>query len=247
VRRLIVSELEAQFRYIKKVCMNMRFPVQEKTLFLLENRHRLAENTWQMICAELTGQWDTPPSRQELDEFIQALRPVMAVRAQEFTDLVTNAAECAARARKAVTELWHGRFAGPTTVAIADRLESDLRSLFPEDFPAGCRPEELEQYPRYLRAVETMARRAGTAPAKQETKIKQLRQAHEIMHAAQRYLRSEEQEYSEEMKRLRLMCRELMVSVYAPELGAMKGVSMKRIMRKWEEVRHAAEDIRNDA
>jgi hypothetical protein len=242
MRWLIVSALEPQFRYVKKMCRNMRLPVKNSALLFTESRQRLSENTWQMICAELTGTWDTPPQRHELEKFIQELRPVMAAHAQEITELVVSAAECAARARQAVTELRHGRFAGPTTVAIADQLESDLRSLFPEDFPAGCRPEELEQYPRYLRAVETMARRAGAAPAKQEAKIKQLSPAHGIMHAAERYIRSGEQEHAEDMERLRVMCRELMVSVYAPELGAMKGVSMKRIMRMWEEVRHAAED-----
>ena len=233
---LTVSGLEPQFRYIKKMCMNMKLPADQTAALFHIDRQKLSENTWQMICTELTGTWDRPPSKQQLEKFIKELRPVMAGQAENIIELVISAASCAAGALKETAVLVRSRFAGPATLAIAERLEADLRALFPEDFPSHCDASELKHYPRYIRAVEIMAQRAGSAPVKQQAKLDQVRKTAEIMSTVERYLKSREQEHIREMKQIRVMCRELMVSVYAPELGAMKGISMKRIMKTCDKI-----------
>ncbi len=240
ITRLVVSELEAQFRYIKKMCSKTCKECTRKAMQFSAHFRALSDNTFDMICTELTDRWDCPPARRTLQDFIHDLRPRMVMDAQKILELVHQAVLVGAQTFNTVSHLRSGRFAGPSTLNIANALESDIGTLFPKDFPARITPDELKHYPRYLRAIEIMAQRTEAAPAKQKQKLATLQPVSEIFTAAHTYSSSDQTELTEieeEMRSLLKMCRELMVSVYAPELGAAKGVSVKRVKKMWDEIK----------
>ncbi len=236
VRHLVYASLEPQFRYIKKECMKLSVPGIEKAFSFFGSRKHLASNTWAMICQELSGSWERPPSPAEIKEHIHRLRPVMASRAQEIMDKVSSVAVTASAAMHEIAGLRTSRFAGPVSKGVADMLESELRQLLPETFPKGFRERELEQYPRYIRAIKIIAQRTVADPSRQKAKIDSLEEIRKIIAAAETYVNAGGDEYAEEALKLCSMCRELTVSVYAPELGAMKGISRKKIIKQWNEL-----------
>ncbi len=243
IMRLVVLELEPQFGYIKKMCRKTCATCTREAMQFSAHFRSLSDNTFDMICTELTGTWDSPPSRRTLQEFIQDLRPRMAMDAEKILELVHQAVLLGSETYEAVSRLRSGRFAGPATMNIANTLESDISTLFPQDFPACVTSEELRHYPRYLKAIGIMAQRAEAAPAKQEQKLASLQPVSEIFTAVGIYsgsARAGSTETGKEIRRLVGMCRELMVSVYAPELGVAKGTSVKRIRKLWDEIRSAS-------
>ncbi len=240
IRGLVFSALEPQFRYIRKECMKIQIPGIEKALAFLGTREQIAKKTYLMIEKELCGTWERPPSPSELDDFIQKLKPVMASRAKEAADIVSMIASSAASAISEISALKQNRFSGPISKAIAHELEAGLRELLDDSFPASCTLGELENYTRYIRAIRIMAQRAVSDPSKQKAKLDSLSEVRKIIRAANSYLSGDkagdEPDHAEEAAIIIMMCRELIVSVYAPEIGAMKGISVKKIRKRWQEL-----------
>ena len=98
-------------------------------------------------------------------------------------------------------------------------MKSDVDRLVPADFPARTPPEQLAQIPRYLRAVELRAERAGLNPLKDTEKAR----------ALEPFAGWESRVPENKREAFRWLLEEFRVSIFAQELGTAVPVSAQRL------------------
>jgi ATP-dependent helicase HrpA len=98
-------------------------------------------------------------------------------------------------------------------------LEGDLERLFPRNFLEHTPFECLQQLPRYFKAIQIRAERAGLKPAKDAEKAEQL--------ALFKDWRSRVP--LGEQERFRWLLEEFRVSLFAQELGTSEKVSAAKL------------------
>ncbi len=111
-----------------------------------------------------------------------------------------------------------------------DDLRAQLAQLLPPGFLRATPPDALAQFPRYLKAMRLRAERAIADPIRDQARMLELRpfaEALERAHAEGVFERPGWQA-------LRWDLEELRVSLFAQELGAKSGISVKRLARELE-------------
>ncbi|MCL4220488.1 MAG: ATP-dependent RNA helicase HrpA [Phycisphaerales bacterium] len=116
-------------------------------------------------------------------------------------------------------------------------VRAHLGRLLPPRFLTVIPYERLEQYPRYLRAVERRVERLREwGPARDIEMAKQAARWQEAYD--QRQARHEaEGVYDPHLDAFRWLIEEYRVSLFAQELGTVEKVSDQRLARRWEQVR----------
>ncbi len=128
------------------------------------------------------------------------------------------------------------RLVQPAPKAAVQTLASDLETLLPKNFLKVIPLEQLQQVPRYLKAILIRAERAALNPAKDQERTRILSPYVEAL----KKLPASSQPSCERAKRIeefRWMIEEFKVSLFAQELGTACPVSTKRLDQQWEKVR----------
>jgi ATP-dependent helicase HrpA len=115
-------------------------------------------------------------------------------------------------------------------------MVQELNRLVPARFLSTVPWKRLQQFPRYLKALQIRAERWATNPVKDQAKARQIVPYQQRLVSLQnrKDLSAEQASAREEF---RWMIEELKVSLYAQELGTAVPVSPKRLDRFLEEHR----------
>jgi ATP-dependent helicase HrpA len=114
-----------------------------------------------------------------------------------------------------------------------DDLRAQLAMLLPPGFLHDTPADALAQFPRYLKAMRLRAERALNDPPRDQARMLELRPFIEALERA----RTEGVLGRPDWQALRWDTEELRVSLFAQELGAKAGVSVKRLARQLEQMR----------
>jgi ATP-dependent helicase HrpA len=109
-----------------------------------------------------------------------------------------------------------------------DDLRAQLAALLPPGFLRTTGSDALAQFPRYLKAMRVRAERAIDDPVRDQARMLELQPF--VAALAQARVRGIADR--PEWRALRWDLEELRVSLFAQELGAKPGVSVKRLMRQ---------------
>ena len=113
-----------------------------------------------------------------------------------------------------------------------DDLRTQLAELLPPGFLRDTPAEALAQFPRYLKAMRMRAERAIDDPLRDQSRMLEIKSfVDALSHARQRGLIDQPR-----WQLLRWDLEELRVSLFAQELGAKTGVSVKRLARQVQEL-----------
>jgi ATP-dependent helicase HrpA len=116
---------------------------------------------------------------------------------------------------------------------VADDIQAQLQRLVPKTFVASTPWPQLQQLPRYLKAVELRLDKLRADPARDAQRLAELRPLE------QRWLRRVAELKGRSDPRLdeyRWLLEELRVSLFAQELRTPQPVSAKRLNRVWEQL-----------
>jgi ATP-dependent helicase HrpA len=112
----------------------------------------------------------------------------------------------------------------PSGTAAVRELRAQLEQLFPQDLLANVELCRLEQFPRYLRAMQTRLTRAINDPRKDADKNALFAPAWQGLLAKQATVRDQKT-----LRELRWAFEELRVAIFAPELKAAAPVSASNL------------------
>jgi len=114
-----------------------------------------------------------------------------------------------------------------------DDLRAQLAALLPPGFLRDTPADALAQFPRYLKAMRMRAERALNDPVRDQARMLEIQPFVDAL--AQARVRGVAQRPN--WQALRWDLEELRVSLFAQELGAKAGVSVKRLVRQLETLR----------
>ena len=150
--------------------------------------------------------------------------PVLPLTAARFQTLVTTARrELPTQVRRVGEIIVKVREICRQLLAASKRypgMEDDVRRLAPTDFPARTPSGQLDEIPRYLRAVAVRAERAAASPAKDADKVRALAP----------FAGWETRVPAENHEAFRWLLEEFRVSIFAQELGTAQPVSAARLL-----------------
>ncbi len=160
---------------------------------------------------------------QHLAAVLLTPAPVLPLTATRFQTLVTHARrELPAQVRRVGEIVAKVRATCRQLLAVPKRyhgMENDVRRLAPDDFPARVPSGQLDEIPRYLRAVAVRAERAAVSPAKDADKARALAP----------FADWETRVPAENHDAFRWLLEEFRVSIFAQELGTAQPVSPARL------------------
>ncbi|HTD28676.1 MAG TPA: DUF3418 domain-containing protein, partial [Xanthomonadaceae bacterium] len=113
-----------------------------------------------------------------------------------------------------------------------DDLRAQLAALLPPGFLRDTPADALAQFPRFLKAMRVRAERALNDPLRDQARMLELQPFVDALATARARGVANEQVWQS----LRWDLEELRVSVFAQELGAKSGVSVKRLARQFREL-----------
>ncbi len=121
----------------------------------------------------------------------------------------------------------------PTWLQVSQDIKGQLNELIYPGFISETPLDWLEQYPRYLNAIERRLEKLQHAPDK-DRKL-----AQEITPLWKNYLDYIEHhdDYTAEILEYRWLVEELRVSLFAQELKTLKPVSVQRLEKLWKEIK----------
>jgi ATP-dependent helicase HrpA len=117
-----------------------------------------------------------------------------------------------------------------------DDLRAQLAGLLPPGFLHATPAAVLEQFPRYLKAMRLRAERAINDPPRDQARMLELQPFLDALAQARATGVADRPGWQE----LRWDLEELRVSLFAQELGAKPGVSVKRLVRQLGALRESA-------
>ncbi len=167
-------------------------------------------------------------------QFIDRLQLVLQLRQQ--TQQRLGAAPSAAAAPRARTLSSLSQLGAPPPAPPANPLREQLAILVGPRFLEKLDYARLQEIPRYLKALLLRIERAGTNPAKNEERVRQL-----APYAAELKKLQSQRDLSGEAKaqleKFRWMLEEFKVSLFAQELGTAYPISPKRLDQQLESIR----------
>lgn len=161
------------------------------------------------------------------DAHLARMRPALFAEAmrglQHAEGLLAQIAEIRARLES--------RLMGWAAGNLAD-MHAHLASLAFPGFLRDTDPKILSQYPRYLRSLNLRAERAQRDPAKDQTRMLELKPFVDALDAL-----SDAQRDTPEWTEFRQALEELRVATFAQELGFQAGTSVKKLHTRLERLR----------
>lgn len=224
-------EFKAQLKGLKKDCAIPRahWALHEG----LGSHEEVNEAIWHFLLIEIFAAHDGEvPSRNAFAGKVLALRQEgIANRAKAVFERIMAVLTARREALDVISRFaglgqgQQARFAG---------FRAEVSALVGPDFPAHCTRSQLNNLPRYLKALRLRIERAHVDPAKDAVKARQLTPFEERLAGV-----AGEERMSEEKRQLlaeyREMLEEFKVSLFAQELKTSYPVSVKRLEEKWRE------------
>ncbi|MEA1051959.1 DUF3418 domain-containing protein [Lamprobacter modestohalophilus] len=184
------------------------------------------------LILDLTLTEGQPPIRDQtsFEQRLKTNKPRLFPVAQEVCSLASNILGIYQAVRK--------RLDGITQVqwipSVLD-MRAHLDSLVYRGFLAQIPFEHLQDYPRYLRALEQRAEKLPQAATRDRERMQEL--APLLERWRERVAAAAEAERQDErLDEIRWMLEELRVSLFAQQLGTAYPVSVKRLERRWREL-----------
>lgn len=169
-------------------------------------------------------------SQEEFSARLEAGQDKLIEIANHISGLVNDCLQSFHKIRKQL----NGRI--PVTGLQASHdIKDQLDELIYPGFVSETPLDWLEQYPRYLKAIEKRLDKLQHAPDK-DRKL-----TLEIAPLWQNYLDYLEshEDYTTELQEYRWLIEELRVSLFAQELKTIKPVSVKRLEKLWKDIKQS--------
>ncbi len=184
------------------------------------------------LILDLTFTEGQPPIRDQasFDQRLSANRPRLFSVAQEVCALATTILSTYQAARKRLDGITQVQWM-PSVLDMRAHLDALVYRGFFVQVPFG----HLQDYPRYLRALEQRAEKLPLAATRDRERMQAL--APLVERWRERWTAAESAEREDErLDEIRWMLEELRVSLFAQQLGTAYPVSVKRIERRWREL-----------
>ena len=110
-------------------------------------------------------------------------------------------------------------------------VEQQLSQLFTADFIVSTPPQQLAQFPRYLKAIELRMDKVKGDPARDTARTNEVQA---LVLPWQRAVSARKGVSDPRLEEFRWLLEELRVSLFAQELKTPMPVSVKRLQKFWE-------------
>lgn len=174
-------------------------------------------------------------TREEFEAYSNELTGIMLDKFRELRDITLKVAVSYSSMRSFISEIEKSRRITPGGMVLCAEIRQHAEKLVPSGFPEIYSPEEMNEIPRYLRAMEIRAERGANNPEKDGEKAKQVGEFEAVLDKMREgispHASNEKREGIEQLKR---MIEEYRVSVFAQELGTAFPVSVKRLKKHIE-------------
>jgi len=210
-------------------------------LAFMGSRKQADENLQNYLMRELFGIKGTRfcagwPDRGQYLETLKELKGKLALRGREILQEVLAVIKERENARHSLQRYQKMAKKDAGVLQRIQILAEDLNQLVPLNFPGHYERFEIQQLPRYLKALQIRADRAYTAPEKDRIKEAQFapyEKYYEELRAD--VLQRPTEEGGRFLNELRWLLEEYRVSLFAPEVKTLIRISGKRIEEKYRE------------
>ncbi len=161
---------------------------------------------------------------------IAAHKSDMMETANQVCKLAADALSVYQRLRKQVDGLTQINW-----LASVQDIKAQLDGLVYKGFLSGVAYEQLAEYPRYLRALETRLQRLPGDAQRDRQRVQELSGLQQDLQARQKSAREAGRE-DPRLEEIRWMLEELRVSLFAQPQPTAYPVSVKRIEKRWREL-----------
>lgn len=176
------------------------------------------------------------PDHDQFLETVERVRGKLALLGREILEEAFTVVQERERARRSLQRFRQMAKGDESTLQRMQILVEDLNTLVPSDFPGHYTRFEVQQLPRYLRALQVRAERGYAAPEKDRIKSEQFapyRKYYEEMRVA--VSARPDQDSLMFVSDFRWLLEEYKVSLFAPEVKTRIRISGKRIEEKYRE------------
>ena len=176
------------------------------------------------------------PNHEQFLETVNRLKGKLALLGREMLAEVLAVVEERERTRRSLQRFQQMAKGNMSILQRIQILTEDLNTLVPSDFPGHYTRFEVQQLPRYLRALQIRAERGYAAPEKDRIKDEQLapyQSYYEKMKTA--VLGKPDQDSLKFVADFRWLLEEYKISLFAPEVKTRVRISGKRIEEKYRE------------
>jgi len=230
---------QTELKQLKKDWMYPREMVLE--LAFMGNRKKADEDLQDYLMRELFGisQMRFSTGWPNHAQFIENLRELKGKLAASGQELLQELLAVVREREKGRLSLQRYQKMAKKEAGVLQRIQiliKDLIELVPSDFPRHYKRFEIQQLPRYLKALQIRADRVYAAPEKDRVKEGQFAPYKKYFEE----LRAEVQQRPTEegdrfLREFRWLLEEYKVSLFAPEVKTMVRISGKRIEEKYHE------------
>lgn len=239
LRTLFELAFQAELRQLRKLWV---YPeVMSLQIAFMGNRRDanqrlqayLIEELFQIKAFPFSYGW---PDQSQYRETVERLKGRLPGLSQELLAEVLQVVRERDKAR-AVLQRFQQMAGGESSVLRRLQiLMEDLNKLVPADFPMHYTRFQVQQLPRYLKALQLRAERAYAAPEKDQAKALQLAPYQEYLEEVRAATADAGDEDTAGLAaELRWLLEEFKVSLFAPEVKTRVRVSGKRIEEKYQE------------
>ncbi|MCK8600556.1 ATP-dependent RNA helicase HrpA [Syntrophobacteraceae bacterium DRH4] len=176
------------------------------------------------------------PERRQFLENVAALKGKLAPLGRQMLAEVLAAVEERERARTSLQRFERMARGNAGILQRIQILTNELNMLVPSTFPRQYRRFEIQQLPRYLKALQIRAERAYAAPekdrAKEEQLVPYLENFAELRKAVAQKPTQDDLEF---LADFRWLLEEFRISLFAPEVKTRMRISGKRLEEKYRE------------
>lgn len=223
---------------LKQLARDWIFPESMAAMiFFMGNRKDANQELQDYLMRELFDlhepQW---PDRRKFQETVQRVKGCIALLGREMAEEVFEALKAREETRKHIERLIKSSSKNRVSAERLGILLQELNDLMPRDFLRIYRRSEIQQLPRYLKALQIRAERGYVAPEKDRIKAEQLapyKSRYEAMREEAPALGEEEAKRF--LDDFRWMLEEFKVSLFSPEIKTRFKISPKRLEEKWQE------------
>ena len=228
LRFLFSKALREQVRYISSL-------PQLKVLCMKYTEFGRCDELKQRIAGRVIDELFLSEPVQDRDEFearLEAGRSSMVEKAERLCNLLSDALDAYRDVKKKIKKPAMNQLDTVTDI------QSQLAELFPKGFVDSVELQWLQQYPRYLKAIDKRLEKSAT-DARRDRKLR-LSFTHLWDEYSKRNKKLEQEHiHSDELDHYRWMLEEYRVSLFAQELGTKFPVSEKRLKKYWNEMKES--------
>ena len=230
VTRLFMLQSRQQVRYLQKELLQN--PKLFHVLQLLGKRELVLEQLIQRTYAIAF----------EVESDLPRSQAVFRQRLEQKRSAVLNVASTLQETLYQVLQLWfelrkrlqHKGFNGPDALGLQQDVKLQLEALLPEGFLWQTPWQQLQQFPRYLKALGLRLDRFGQQPLKDQEAVRLLSKLWKLY--LDRLAWCHKHEIADQnLDDYRWLLEELRVSLFAQALGTRVPVSEKRLEKFWQE------------